>query len=317
MNLRVRTRQFFAVARLTALEAVRLPTALLLILSIVGLSSLLPVLIAHKIGEGVRLVRDSALALQWVGGLLLAGFLAVSTLRRELGRGTAAGILVKPMPRALYFAAKYIGVLAPLLLYAWICGLATLLLTRAAAENYLLDWWGAAPLWLALPAALIPAALINYFTRRPYPSTALLLLALTLPLAVAVSAIGGGDPAALPWALAPTILLNAVSLAVLAALALSLAVRAEAGATLAGLGFLFLLGLVSDYMVGRHLAELPWLWPLYALIPNWQLFWTADALAVGAGIPWSYVGAVSLYAVLYLAGALSWGMVSLRNLEMN
>jgi len=37
------------------------------------------------------------------------------------------------------------------------------------------------------------------------------------------------------------------------------------------------------------------------LIPNWQFFWMADALAGKRTIPWSYVGWCAVYAASYIA----------------
>jgi ABC-type transport system involved in multi-copper enzyme maturation permease subunit len=37
---------------------------------------------------------------------------------------------------------------------------------------------------------------------------------------------------------------------------------------------------------------------VYALIPNWQFFWMADALASEVPIPWSYVGNAALYVLV-------------------
>ena len=40
---------------------------------------------------------------------------------------------------------------------------------------------------------------------------------------------------------------------------------------------------------------------LYAIIPNWQLFWMADALAAQSSIPASYVIYGAIYSILMLA----------------
>ena len=39
----------------------------------------------------------------------------------------------------------------------------------------------------------------------------------------------------------------------------------------------------------------------YALVPNWQLFWMADALAVKQRIPWTYVAWGAAYVILFTA----------------
>tara|TARA_Y100000588_G_scaffold355776_1_gene411332 strand:+ start:7067 stop:8914 length:1848 start_codon:yes stop_codon:yes gene_type:complete len=47
-----------------------------------------------------------------------------------------------------------------------------------------------------------------------------------------------------------------------------------------------------------------WAKMLYVFIPNWQLFWLADALGPGKTIPWGYVGRSFLYVLSYLGLAL-------------
>lgn len=47
-----------------------------------------------------------------------------------------------------------------------------------------------------------------------------------------------------------------------------------------------------------------WAKMLYVFIPNWQLFWLADALGPGKAIPWGYVGRSFLYVLAYLGLAL-------------
>ena len=39
----------------------------------------------------------------------------------------------------------------------------------------------------------------------------------------------------------------------------------------------------------------------YALVPNWQLFWMADAMAIKKTVPWTYVGYGFVYVALFVA----------------
>jgi len=45
---------------------------------------------------------------------------------------------------------------------------------------------------------------------------------------------------------------------------------------------------------------------LYAITPNWQLFWLADALDAGKSTyHWGYVGKAFAYAAAYVGAALA------------
>jgi hypothetical protein len=102
---------------------------------------------------------------------------------------------------------------------------------------------------------------------------------------------------------------------VLAAIALALITRLDLVPTLAVCTVIFLAGLMTDYLLG-HAAKTSYLAAFaYNLIPNWEHFWLADALAGDGTIPWLYVGRVTVYAIFYLIGTLSLGMLSFRNVE--
>jgi hypothetical protein len=78
-------------------------------------------------------------------------------------------------------------------------------------------------------------------------------------------------------------------------------------ATLAICSAVFLVGLMSDYLFGLPAAKGNW-WAstLYSIVPNWQLFWLADALETGkTTFHWAYVGKAFGYVVFYAGAALA------------
>jgi len=60
-----------------------------------------------------------------------------------------------------------------------------------------------------------------------------------------------------------------------------------------------------------------WAKMLYVFIPNWQLFWLADALGPGKAIPWGYVGRSFLYVLAYLSLALVAAFYMFEDRELN
>ena len=65
-------------------------------------------------------------------------------------------------------------------------------------------------------------------------------------------------------------------------------------------------------MGGRWWASL-----LYTVVPNWQLFWLADALEGKNQIPWSYVGRAFGYVIGYLGASLALGLVLFEERELS
>jgi len=177
-----------------------------------------------------------------------------------------------------------------MLIFCLECCLATLLSARTVAQPYIYDWWGAVPLLAAPPLAFALAGLQNYFTRRPFCSTAFRLLFLLLAAAFLLSAGIGPDShwtatgAVFEWRIVPAVALVAVAILLLAGVAASLATRLDLVPTLAVSSAVFLAGLMSDYLFGRAAAVNRMAAALYAILPNFQHFWTADALCVN-GVP--------------------------------
>ena len=330
MRFSTRRQQFLAVARLTVLEITRQPLCLLLALTCVALIALVPLVLMHNLGEDTRLARDSALALHFTFGLIFAGEAASAALSRELRRGTAAVLLSKPFSRELLFLAKFAGVAAAVLLFSAAAALATLLSDRVAERfvssgplvGYVTDWI-TGDLLLASPlVACGLAGYINYRRGRPYGSTAFGLLLACLVLVLLAGGfydrLGHFAPyhPGLEWRILPVSLLMTLALLVLSAVAITLSTRLSAVPTVTLCSVLFVLGLLSDYLFGRHAASSHLAGFLYRLTPNWQHFWLADALRQGGTVPWTYVGQALLYAAAYAGAVLSLGTLLFRHTEV-
>ncbi len=320
--MRWRIRQFLAIAWLAALETIRQPVVLLVSTAGILMTGLLPLIVTQTLGEGERMTRDSGLALCFVCGLILGSYAACSSLTHEIRRGTAASVLSKPVGRSLFFLAKFAGIAAVMALFCAAFALALLLSTRMAAQSFVFDWWAGGPLLAAPVLAYALAALVNFFTRRPFVSNAFALLLLALLAAFAGAGLVDAEGrraafgAAYTWTTLPAVALIALAVLVLTAIAVSLATRLDIVPTLSICSVLFLVGLMSDFLFGQHAAASAAAAAAWFILPNWQHFWVTDALAGGGTIPWSYVGRVAVYAALYLAGTLGLGMLAFQRMEV-
>jgi hypothetical protein len=322
----LKIKQAWVMAVLTAAETMRQPVCLLLTAVCVVLTGAMPLLMAHTFGDGSRLARDSGLAFQLLFGLFVAGYAACSTLDRERSSGTIAAVLSKPVGRGTFFAAKFLGICGVIMVFSVCVGLASMLAERAAVRyetgGFVVDYRAALVTMLAPVAACGLAAFVNWRWRRCFQSTALLLTALMLLLAVVgigfVSRQGGWSPyhPQLQWQILTAAALNALGLLVLAAIAVTLAVRLSLVPVIFSCLSLLVLGLMSSALVGRYADVSRLAAVLYAVIPNWQNFWLSDAMASG-GIELSRVVHGVLYGVFYMGAMLCIGITVFRHSEVS
>ena len=314
--------QFFAISRLAALEAIRRPVFLLIALFVLAGTVLMPLLLNYTLGDSARIIRDSDLALYFVGGLLLAAVSTGETFSGELRRGTAANVLSKPVSRAVFFLAKASGIVAALALFSIAALAATLLSVRAGASDLRLDGSAAVPALLAILLAPAAAGAWNHRTRRPFTSTAFFLLLVFLLLAVAVAAFFRTPldrlvfPDNFSWPILTVGFLLFLCLAMAAALSAALATRLPVTPVLLLCAGFFLFGLMADYLLGPRLDASFTARAVYAVLPNVQAFWLLDALDSAQSIPPAYLGLATAYAAAWSAAALALGLVSFQRLEI-
>src|SRR5215469_6372169 len=319
-------RQFITIATNAFMELVRQPVFLLLMTS----SALFEIFLAtpyyFAFGDEPKLVKNSTLAVMLLAGLLGAVLSASASVAREIRTGTALAVLSKPIGRAQFLLAKYLGLIVALTLLAYVNMLGVLLASRMAFDAYgSTDMFALGIFALALVLAYLLGGFSNFFLRRPFVSDAVFSLLLTVTIAFIVINFfdknGRSQQFAtgVDWRLVPAAVLVLFALWILAALALASSTRFDIIPTLAICSGIFLLGLMSDYLFGRHAETGSW-WAsvLYTVVPNWQLFWLADALDSGKStFHWGYVGKAFMYMVGYVGALLAFAVVLFEERELS
>ncbi|WFB36382.1 ABC transporter permease subunit [Kiritimatiellota bacterium B12222] len=322
-------RSILPLARLTCVEIPRQPALLLLSTTLILFIGSLPFLITHNLGEAGKLVRDSALAMMFLGSLLLAVPAACNAVSTEIRRGTAGAILSKPVSRIRFLVAKYIGVSMVMLVFSGMATMAIIMADRAAAREFQVGWRFLVPLFLAILGAYLIASVVNFFTRRPFSSTAFWCMALLILVAFIWTGVKkdnphvnetaiehaehaghdhtdplAAEPVPIRWSLIPACALITMAALMIQALALLCALKLGVVPSLSVCSGFFMIGLMSDYLLAGKAAESLWAKGLYYSLPNWQHFWMADALTAGGTIPWGYVANGAVYALAWTGGML-------------
>lgn len=322
-------RQFWTIALNAFMELVRQPVFLLLMTC----SALFIVFIAavpyFGFGDDPKLVKDGSLAVMLVSGLVAAVLSASSSVAHEIRSGTALAVMAKPVGRVQFLLAKYLGLAGALTVMTYVNALASLLASRMAFDAYGdADLAGTSIFYGSVALAFLLGGFTNYFLRRPFvpDATRFVVVMTTVAFVIIVNFVklyrpGIGNPE-VDYRLLPATVLVLYALWIIAGLALACSTRFEVVPTLAICTALFLLGLMSDYLFGnladsksawRHVGE-----ALYAAVPNWQLFWIADAIEGSKAIEgvWTYVAKALGYVVFYLAASLALALVLFEDREL-
>ena len=277
-------------------------------------------------GDEPKLVKNSVLAVMLLAGLFSSVMSASASVAREIRGGTALAVLAKPVGRAQFLLAKYVGLALSLAVLTYVNCVAALLATRMAFDAYGdIDYPGLLVFGGSLVLAYAIGGVTNYFLRRPFVSDAVLAVVVMVTVAFAVLEFipraafrAFNEFAGMDWRVVPASALILMALLILAALALACSTRLELIPTLCVCSALFLLGLVSDYFWGTRAAQgRLWASVLYTVTPNWQLFWVADLLEGAKPIPAAYLAKALGYTVGYVGAALAVALALFEDRELS
>src|SRR5437867_5669746 len=182
-------RQFFTIASNAFMELVRQPVFLLLMTCSALFNVFLAAVPYFGFGDDPKLVKDSALAVMLSSGLFGAVLSASASVAHEIRSGTALAVLAKPIGRAQFLLAKYVGLAGALTLLTYVNLIGALLASRMAFDAYgETDTKSLAIFFGALALAYGVAAFSNYFLRRPFVADAVLAVVVMATLAFVIVA---------------------------------------------------------------------------------------------------------------------------------
>ena len=320
-----------AIARNTFVETIRQPVYGVLLWVAAGLLMINPSLAGFSLesNEGdIKIVKDVGLATLLLYGLLASVFSATGVITREIESHTVLTVVSKPVNRPVFLLGKYLGVCAAVLVGYYFLGLVFLLSVRHGTMSTAADPYDLPVLifgGLAILISLVAATFGNYVYGWHFPST---LTAWVVPLVTLATLVvlflskkwqlqsPGTDFGDLQMVYAITMCFCGVL--ILTAFAVALSTRFSQVLTLVLCAGVYVVGLLSDHYLGQPAAAgQAWIYSvLYAAVPNFQFFWTGDALTQQQTIPAAQVAHVAAYAGLYSLGVLGLGVALFETREV-
>ena len=129
-----------SIARQTFTEALRQPVYSVMLCSCVMIIHLQPPMAQYVFRAQEKLVTDAGLSVVLLGSWIAAAFCANRAINLEIESGTALLILSKPVGWFQFLLAKFIGILAAVLLFASTTGMALLITLQIAVDQYRYDF---------------------------------------------------------------------------------------------------------------------------------------------------------------------------------
>lgn len=247
----------FQISKNTLRESLREPIYLLITLVALCMIGLFPIFSLFVFSAQEKLVMDSAMATMMLFGWGLAILISSYAISREIDNGTALLLLSKPVPRPVFIVAKILGILAANTIFCFLCCLASLISLRIASDQFRLDFWVMGVYFGSIALSFLLAAVYNYVTRASFPMAAVIAMCVLMPL-VAIFAHFlpyHGERIGLSSAMVPALLLIVFSVWAMGSLATALSTRFNLVSNLLLCSVLFVLGLMSDYLIGRNSLE--------------------------------------------------------------
>jgi ABC-2 type transport system permease protein len=320
--------QLLAIARNTLLESIRQPIVLVVCAAATILVVMSNPFSAWTMQDDQRMFVDIGLSTVFLATAVLASFIATNVISREIDNRTVLTVVSKPVPRPVFVVGKFIGVSGAMLIAFLYLSLVFMLVevhgTLQTARDPL-----HIPVILSGTLALLGAvglgAWMNYFYGRSFAAWALVssipMLGLAYTLSLFVDAEWNRVPPSQQFEpeIWKALLLMSLATLVLNAVAIAASTRLGQVLTLVIVVGVFVLGLLSDWMLGRTLANaalegaqsggnqltLALLHACRAALPNFQVFWLSDALTQKKAIPGDYIGLAVPYALAMVTAMLS------------
>ncbi|MHC4428635.1 MAG: ABC transporter permease [Planctomycetota bacterium] len=261
--------QTLAITRNSFFESIRQPI-LLVVLLVAALGLVFSNLLAgFTMEDDQRMMIDLGLSTVFLSGALLAAFIATNVLNREIENKTALTVIAKPVSRPVFVLGKFLGVAGALVVATMLLAFVFALVELHGVRQTVRDPYHQPVLWFGIVAAFLGIGIgvwCNYFYGTVFSSSVIVITTPLLGLGYLFSLMFDHDFDPQPMALSFNgqlwLAVVAVVLAILVLTAIAIAASTRLGQvmTLCVTLGIFVAGLLSDWVLGRHLDSIRQVW---------------------------------------------------------
>jgi hypothetical protein len=173
--------------------------------------------------------------------------------------------------------------------------------------------------YAVLLACSVLGMVLNYLKGLPFPSVSFSALLVMLPLLMIATGLMAEHSEMDMVNLTKALTLLFFSVAVMSTLTVVFSTRLDMVPNLVVCCIIFFLGMISSYLFGGE-ASSPltaiFFYICHALLPNWQFFWLADALAANQPIGLEYIFMTAVYTLFYIILCSIWAVTLFMNCEL-
>ncbi len=313
-------RNFLAITGNAFRESLREPVYYILLATALIIIGNFPAAALFSFREQVKLVIDSSLATTLTFGLMAAVLCSSHTVSREMRNGTILLLFSKPVHRWIFIVGKIVGITGAVMLFVYILNVASLISIYIAVDQFNFDMFVYVMLFFTAIVGALIGMTCNFVFGRSFAastvfSTAILMTAMLVVCALSKNLEISVDIGNVIYAM--IVLFFAAS--VMTTISVVFATKFDAIPNLMLSFTVFLVGLFGNFLFLRDSSNAVWnfiLKILYAISPNWQCFWLADAIAANKAIPLNYLFLTGGYALLYMILCTVWAIFNFRNSEL-
>jgi ABC-type transport system involved in multi-copper enzyme maturation permease subunit len=159
------SRQLYEIAANTFLETVRNHILYLVLFFVIALIVLSVFVADWSVFARVQVMQDFGLATMSIAGLLLAVFIGVGMLGKEVGQKTVYHVVTKPVSRSVFVCGKFFGLfttMAGTFAIMTVCFLATLHFLGGSLGGQVV--WAVVLIWVEMSVMISAAVLFSTLT---------------------------------------------------------------------------------------------------------------------------------------------------------